>query len=108
MWLGHIGGVNIADRLKTHARDLGFDAVGVASASAPWPAAARLEEFLRDGRHGDMEWMAQERRGHPQALWPEAKSAILVGQSYAPGDDALALLGRKSEGIVSAYAARRD
>jgi epoxyqueuosine reductase len=106
--LGHIGGVNIADRLKTHARDLGFDAVGVASASAPWPAAARLEEFLREGRHGDMEWMAQERRGHPQALWPEAKSAILVGQSYAPGDDALALLGRKSDGIVSAYAARRD
>ena len=97
-----------ASLLKTKARQLGFDAVGVASAREDWPAGARLEEFLVAGRHGDMDWMAQERRGHPQALWADAKSAVLVGQSYAPADDSLALLEHKDRGLVSAYAARRD
>jgi len=95
-------------QLQQRARELGFDAIGVASAAAPWPADARLQEFLNDGRHGDMGWMAQEARGHPQKLWPEARSAIVVGQSYAPGDDAIAFLQRRGEGLVSAYAARRD
>jgi epoxyqueuosine reductase len=94
--------------LKARARALGFDAVGVASAEAAWPAGARLEEFLRQGRHGDMDWMAQDRRGHPRALWAQAKSAVIVGQSYAPEDDSIALLERRGEGVISAYAARRD
>ena len=95
-------------KLKQEAGRLGFDAIGVASAREAWPAGARLEAFLTDGRHGDMEWMAQDRRAHPQALWPEAKSAVLVGQSYAPEDDSLALLEASDSGLVSAYAARRD
>lgn len=95
-------------QIAAAAARLGFDAIGVADVRAPWPASARLEEFLREGRHGDMAWMAQDRRSHPQALWPDAKSAIVVGQSYAPDDDAIALLERKHHGIVSAYAARRD
>jgi len=97
-----------ADALKAHALALGFDACGVASARDPWPASARLKEFLDEGRHGDMDWMTRAARAHPQALWPEARSAILVGLNYAPGDDAIALLERKREGLVSAYAARRD
>ena len=87
---------------------LGFDAIGVAPATEWWPAGARLQQFLLDGRHGDMSWMAQTRREHPQALWPDAKSAILVGQSYTPKDDAIALLQEKQCGLISAYAARRD
>ncbi len=106
--LRHIARVSVATRLPLEARKLGFDAIGVASARDAWPAGARLEEFLAEGRHGDMDWMAQDRRAHPTALWPDAKSAVLVGQSYAPEDDAIALLKRKGEGIVSAYAARRD
>ena len=94
--------------LQRQARELGFDAIGVASAETPWPAGARLEEFLAQDRHGDMDWMAREARSHPQALWSEAKSAILVGQSYAPADDSLALLAEKQSGLISAYAARRD
>ncbi len=99
----------LRDKLASQARALGFDAVGVTSAAAPWPAGARLEEFLAAGRHGDMGWMAvQNRRSHPQALWPEAKCAVLVGMSYAPADDSIALLQHKDKGLVSAYAARRD
>ena len=99
--------------LKQQAGALGFDAIGVASVDEPWPASARLREFLHEGRHGDMSWLADERDGvrpreHPRKLWAAARSAILVGQNYATHDDAIALLQRKERGIVSAYAARRD
>ncbi|OQW57319.1 MAG: epoxyqueuosine reductase [Proteobacteria bacterium HN_bin10] len=131
--------------LKGKARALGFDAIGVAPATEPWPAAARLQEFLSLGRHGEMDWMAgrhlgppapspasalklaatfdgdcleknagegaggpRNPRAHPTLLWSEAKSAILVGQSYATNDDAIALLKEKRRGLISAYAARRD
>ncbi len=96
------------DALKHQARALGFDAIGVADARAAWPNAAWLEEFLGNDRHGDMTWMAHEPRAHPTALWSEAKSAILVGQSYAPTENSLDLLEEKGAGLVSAYAARRD
>jgi epoxyqueuosine reductase len=97
-----------AEAIKAQARALGFDACGIADARSSWPAGAWLEEFLAQGRHGDMDWLAREGRGHPQALWPDAKSAIMIGQSYAPEDDSLALLEDTSRGLVSAYAARRD
>jgi epoxyqueuosine reductase len=98
----------ITERLRARARALGFDAIGVADATTEWPSRARLQEFLEQSRHGDMEWMAQDRRAHPSALWADARSAILVGQSYAPSDDSLELLTRTRSGLVSAYAARRD
>ena len=101
------GGVR-TEALKRRARDLGFDAVGVAGADADWPAGARLAEFLAEGRHGDMDWMARAGRSHPRALWGQAQSVVMVGQSYAPSDDPIALLQQRERGLVSAYAARRD
>jgi epoxyqueuosine reductase len=97
-----------APKIKEKAQGLGFDALGVAAISDAWPEGACLEEFLKLGRHGDMAWMTRPARAHPQVLWPAARSAILVGVSYAPPDDSIALLEQKSDGIVSAYAARRD
>ncbi len=96
--------------LQARGLALGFDALGVADATAPWPNGAQLDAFLSLGRHGDMDWMAAEatRRSHPRALWPDAKSAVLVGLSYAPPFDPLTLLADKSRAAVSAYAMRRD
>ncbi|HWA00480.1 MAG TPA: tRNA epoxyqueuosine(34) reductase QueG [Caulobacterales bacterium] len=104
----HEDAKRLREALFARAEALGCDAIGVTRADADWPAAARLREYLARGRHGDMAWMAQDRRAHPQALWPEARSVVIVGQSYAPDDDALALLEETSQGLVSAYAARRD
>jgi epoxyqueuosine reductase len=100
----------LTQALKARAASLGFSACGVADAGAPWPAQARLQDFLAAGRHGEMDWMAEtaERRGHPQRLWPEAKSAVMLGLSYTPGIDPLALLDDETTGAVSVYAARRD
>ena len=97
-----------AERVKREALALGFDAAGIASARDAWPNGAWLEQFLQGARHGDMTWLARSQRAHPTALWPDAKSAVMVGLNYAPADDSLALLANKQRGIVSAYAARRD
>jgi epoxyqueuosine reductase len=99
----------VREQLLAQAQALGFDAIGVADAREEWQASDWLAEFVREGRHGDMDWLGDPtRRAHPNALWADAKSAILVGQSYASGDDALALLNETDSGLVSAYAARRD
>ena len=57
-----------------------------------------------------MGWMASTaaRRGDPQALWPGARSVVMVGVNYAPDRDPLELLAHSSAGAISAYAQRRD
>ncbi len=96
--------------LVREAERLGLDAIGVTRLDSAPDAGERLRDFLAAGRHGDMDWMQlhAERRADPRALWPEARSAILVGLSYAPDGDPLLALGKKSCGVVSAYARGRD
>ena len=57
-----------------------------------------------------MGWLASriEQRGHPQSLWPEARSVVVVGLSYAPKDDPLATTTKHSNGAISVYARNRD
>jgi epoxyqueuosine reductase len=93
------------------ARAAGFAAVRVTAAAAVGPELAeRLAAFLREGRHGDMGWMAAtaERRSHPLALWPQARSIVMLGMSYAPEEDPLAVLAEPSRGAISCYAQSRD
>jgi epoxyqueuosine reductase len=57
-----------------------------------------------------MEWI--EARAHqriaPAALWPDARSAIALGMSYAPDRDPLTLAAERSVGRISAYAQGGD
>nr|WP_211112511.1 tRNA epoxyqueuosine(34) reductase QueG [Azospirillum sp. SYSU D00513] len=96
--------------LRDRALALGFDAVGFAPASLGGEARERLAEFLARGRHGDMGWMEEkaDRRVDPKALWPEARTVIALGTSYAPHEDPRGLLGHPDRGIVSVYARNRD
>jgi epoxyqueuosine reductase len=89
---------------------MGFDAVGFAEARFGAAARAGLEEFLARGYHGDMGWLAARaaERGDPRALWPQAKSVVVVGLNYAPEDDPLALRDSPDRGAVSVYARGRD
>lgn len=99
-----------AGRLRQKAEELGFDAFGVCAAETGPETARHLREFLADGRHGTMSWLAEraESRAHPKALWPEVRSAIVVGLSYAPEGDPLATLSRPDAGNISVYARHRD
>ncbi len=97
-------------RIRVQALALGFDVCGFASVEAPWPASARLAEFIAAGRHGDMAWIetTQERRAHPQGLWPGARSAIVLGVNYGPDVDPLAALAQRDRGAISVYAQGDD
>ncbi|HVH73421.1 MAG TPA: tRNA epoxyqueuosine(34) reductase QueG [Stellaceae bacterium] len=96
--------------MRERALALGFDAVGFAEASLGSQARADLGEFLARGYHGDMGWLAAkaERRGDPRALWPDARSVVVLGVNYAPGSDPLAEPGDPETGVVSVYARGRD
>ena len=99
-----------ARRIRDRALALGFDAVGVARPESVAGAGRRLAEFIAAGRHGDMGWLADtlDRRRHPRALWPEARSAVMVAQNYAPPGDPLAALADREAGCVSVHARNRD
>ena len=96
--------------IRDRALALGFHAVGFAPATLAPEARARLAAFVAAGQHGDMGWLAdrQAERSHPQALWPDARSVIALGLSYAPDGDPLATLARPDRGSISAYARNRD
>ena len=68
------------------------------------------DQFLAEGRQGDMAWLAgtAERRKAPRALWPEARSVILLGLNYGRPGDPLAILQQPSRGAISIYAQGAD
>jgi epoxyqueuosine reductase len=101
---------DIKGLIRHEAQRLGLDAVAVTSVDAIPVAGERLGHFLDEGRHGTMTWMADkaDRRASPRALWPEARSVIMVGQSYAPESDPLEALADRDRAVVSVYARGRD
>ena len=100
----------LRDRLEARARAEGFTAFGIASPASVPHLRARLEEHLAKGHHGGMEWLAekQEWRADPRALWPDVKSIIMLGTSYAPDRDPMATLAMRDVGTISVYARMRD
>jgi epoxyqueuosine reductase len=103
-------GEALKQELEARAKALGFDVMRVAPAEAAPEVRERLEAWLAEGHHGDMTWMADtvERRAAPNALWPEAKSVVMLGMSYGPKDDPLASLALRDRGTISVYARMRD
>jgi epoxyqueuosine reductase len=96
--------------LKDSARALGFDVARIARADTAWDAGDRLADFVEQGFHGDMGWMSEtlQRRQHPTHMWPDAKSALVVGLNYGPKIDPLAPLRRREHATISVYAQNTD
>ena len=103
-------GQSLKEAIKAESLRLGFVACGFTRADAASDAGIELREWLEAGHHGTMDWM--ETRAHhrvsPLALWPQARSAIALGMSYAPAGDPLALAGQPELGRISAYAQGGD
>ena len=96
------GADKIVAELRARATALGFDAFGIAAATARPDLPAKLRTALESGWHGDMHWLAdtEERRGGPQALWPEARSVIMLGINYGPERDPLEQLAERGIGNI--------
>ena len=102
--------MGLKERVIARALDEGFVAARVCRPDAVPDAAARLAAFVEAGYHGQMGWMAERMhwRGDPAALWPEARSVVMLAESYAPEHDPLAVLDASELGAVSVYAQGRD
>jgi epoxyqueuosine reductase len=101
----------LKELVLAEALQAGFDTVRVTTPQAIDPAIGeRLADFLQDGRHGDMVWMATtaERRRHPLNMWPQTRSIIMLGMNYAPANDPLEALSQPSCGVISCYAQCKD
>ncbi|MEM9706144.1 MAG: tRNA epoxyqueuosine(34) reductase QueG [Pseudomonadota bacterium] len=99
-----------AQEIKSHALELGFDAAAIAPPRLPDEFVERLADFVRQGRHGEMAWMADRliQRSSPDALWPDTKSVVMVAMNYGPDTDPLVRLNEKKSGVISVYAQNKD
>jgi epoxyqueuosine reductase len=100
---------SLSKALKDEAARLGFAACGITRADAVDGRAA-LSDWLEAEHHGTMTWMAAraDQRASPQSLWPEAKSVIALGMSYAPAEDPMRLADVGHVGRISVYAQGAD
>ncbi|HVI29804.1 tRNA epoxyqueuosine(34) reductase QueG [Hansschlegelia sp.] len=96
--------------LERRAKALGFDAVAVTTPAAIPQAAPRLARALADGHHATMGWLADRAawRGDPAALWPEARSVVMLAMNYGPDHDPRATLSRRESAAISVYAQGDD
>ena len=101
---------SLEEAIRAEANRLGFVACGFTRAESADEAGLDIRRWLEAGHHGTMGWM--ETRAHhrvsPRALWPDAKSAIALGMSYAPAADPLTLAAYPDLGRISTYAQGGD
>jgi epoxyqueuosine reductase len=101
---------NLVNAFKEQAEREGFAACGITAAALAPQCGERLQAWVADGCHGDMLWMESrmDERANPQTLWPEVRSVIMLGMSYAPADDPMALADVADRARISVYARGRD
>lgn len=91
--------------LRSLALELGFSDCRIAAAL---PAAHReiYEQWVADGKYGDMAWMARntERRTDPRIVLPGAKSMVVFALNYYQGEKPAGAL----EGRIARYAWNED
>jgi epoxyqueuosine reductase len=105
-----ITGQSLEEAIRAESARLGFCACGFTTAGAADAAGIEIARWIEAGHHGTMGWM--ESRAHhrvsPLALWPDARTAIALGMSYAPATDPLALAEHPELARISAYAQGGD
>jgi epoxyqueuosine reductase len=97
--------------LTEHARELGFDAIGVTGIDLT-DDERHLEHWLARGEHGEMEYMQRHgtRRTRPAELLPGTLRVISARMNYWPSEacDAWQVLGDSEQAYISRYALGRD
>ena len=94
--------VELAEKLKRRAGELGFSLCGVSPAVSP-PGAARFDEWLAAGYAGQMHYLADRREAysHPGSVLNGARSVVMLAMNYRTAEPAVPAPG---QGRVSRYA----
>ncbi|MCR4341652.1 MAG: tRNA epoxyqueuosine(34) reductase QueG [Gemmatimonadaceae bacterium] len=92
--------MRIEESIKSRARALGFDLVGIATLG-PAETAPMFEEWIARGFAGDMAYLERgaEKRADPRRVFENVKSAVVVGMNYG---------GKAPPGPVARYARGDD
>ena len=104
------GQEGLARRIKDRALAEGFSACGICAPDAiPRRRGGSRPSWRRAGTGGCAGWRSGwGGAGQPAALWPAARSVIMLAEVYTPEEDPLAVLARRDRGAVSVYARGRD
>src|SRR5687767_14631547 len=96
----------LAQRIKAWGTELGFQAVGIADADLS-AAEPRLLEWLAQGWHGEMEYMARHGtlRARPRELHPGTLRVIACRMNYFTEGEAIP---GKDKAEIARYARGRD
>ena len=78
----------ISQWIKNRSSELGFAICGIARAALLEKDAERLNQWLANGFHGEMHYMARntDKRPDPRILLPEARSVIMLLVNYFPAE----------------------
>jgi epoxyqueuosine reductase len=107
---------DLAARIVQWGKELGFAHVGIADIDVAH-AAARLDAWLAEGLHGDMDYLQRHAalRANPSRLLPNALRVIVARMNYLPRNTAhewarheLDQLNKRDTAVVSVYARGRD
>ena len=105
--------INLREWLDEQSRQLGFDGLRITDTHLG-DASERLNQWLAEGRHGQMEYMARhaQLRSDPGLLVPGTVRVICVTMNYlAPQinfDDEWRSLSDSKQAVISMYARGRD
>src|SRR5215470_8620286 len=85
----HISAADLKAQLVSFAKEIGFDSCRVAACNAP-AHANDFREWLRDGAHGEMNYMQRgaEKRCDPERILPGVQSIVALALNYFQGDAA--------------------
>lgn len=101
----------LSKRVLKRCQSLGFTPPHIVDLNQYGTEAGQgLRDFIAKHHYGTMAWLpeTEDRRNHPQNLWSEAKSAIVLGLNYGPETDPLLTLGQAEKATISVYARNRD
>ena len=101
--------VALALRVKSAARELGFDLVGIAPAE-PSKYAAYLRDWLDGGQAGEMAYLAKrfEERVRPELYIADARSVVCVAMNYYTELEPVPEADLSSHGRIARYALGDD
>ncbi|MEM1081641.1 MAG: tRNA epoxyqueuosine(34) reductase QueG, partial [Pseudomonadota bacterium] len=101
----------LVEQIRGWGEALGFQQIGISDIELAEPER-RLQQWLDDDRHGDMEWMARHgtKRTRPSELVPGTRSVIVARMDYLPAKATPieALLDQPHRAAISRYAIGRD
>lgn len=90
--------------IRAKALELEWDDVGITKAQIPEEDILAYRQWISEGFHADLEYMANPVRCSPQDILPGAKTAILFVTNYKQEK----LTPKENAGIIASYARNRD